>query len=247
MKVFSIFGVSKSGKTTTAELLIKELIRRGYTVGSLKDIHFEGFAIDTEGSNTNRHTLAGACPVTALGISETDVLFSRRLPLAEILRFYRQDYVILEGTEEPGIPAILTGHSVEELDGRDNPSVFAVSGRIAAQIGEYKGRPAIDATADITKLADLVEQKVYPCLPMIDKDCCGLCGFDCVTLGQRILSGESARKDCLLEKQVSLKINGREIEMAPFVQAVLKNAVLGVARELRGYETGRVQVKFYDG
>ena len=72
MKIFSVCGISKSGKTTTIELLIKELIRRGYTVGSFKDIHFEQFAIDNEGTNTYRHKQAGARPVTARGISETE-------------------------------------------------------------------------------------------------------------------------------------------------------------------------------
>ena len=46
MKVFSVVGVTKSGKTTTIEQIIKEFIRRGYSVGSVKEIHFEQFAID---------------------------------------------------------------------------------------------------------------------------------------------------------------------------------------------------------
>jgi molybdopterin-guanine dinucleotide biosynthesis protein B len=32
MKVFSVIGLSKSGKTTTIENIIKELRRRNYTV-----------------------------------------------------------------------------------------------------------------------------------------------------------------------------------------------------------------------
>ena len=245
MKVFSVFGLSKSGKTTTIELLISELIRRGYTVGSVKDIHFEQFAIDTPGTNTHRHKQAGANPVTARGLYETDIMFDKSLRISEILKFYNQDFVILEGVREAGIPAIMAAHTVSELDEQITPFVFAVSGRIAAQVNNYKV-PAIDATADITALADLVERKVYHYLPMQTKECCGLCGFDCETLGRRIIAGESEADACLLQKCVTLTVNGREIEMVPFVQTILKNAVLGVAKELRGYEKGQIQVMFTD-
>lgn len=71
MKVFSVYGITKSGKTTTIENIIRELKRRGYTVGSVKEIHYEKFAIDTEGTNTDRHRRAGAEPVTARGHFET--------------------------------------------------------------------------------------------------------------------------------------------------------------------------------
>ena len=46
MKVFSVVGYSKSGKTTTIEQIIKELKKRNYSVGSVKDIHFEGFHLE---------------------------------------------------------------------------------------------------------------------------------------------------------------------------------------------------------
>jgi hypothetical protein len=34
--------------------------------------------------------------------------------------------------------------------------------------------------------------------------------------------------------------------MVQFVQTILKNAVLGVAKELHGYEKGQIQVTFTD-
>jgi molybdopterin-guanine dinucleotide biosynthesis protein B len=178
-------------------------------------------------------------------------MFDKQLGISEIVRFYHQDFVILEGVSEAGIPAIITAHSVSELDERLTPFVFAVSGKISSQINQmnqnhYHQLPAIDATADITALTDLVERKVYDYLPMNTPECCGLCGFDCKTLGQRIIAGESSPDDCLLQKRVTLTVNGREIEMVPFVQAILKNAVLGVAKELRGYEKGQIQVNFAD-
>lgn len=67
MRIFSVSGISKSGKTTTIEEIIKELRRRRYTVGSIKDIHFEAFAIDGPSTNTARHRRAGSELVTAWG------------------------------------------------------------------------------------------------------------------------------------------------------------------------------------
>lgn len=155
MKIFSVYGYSKSGKTTTIENLIKELIKRGYTVGSVKDIHFEQFAIDTEGSNTDRHRKAGSQLVTARGLYETDILYQRRLNISEILKFYTQDFVIFEGTSDYSMPRILCSTSIDDIKKRINNDVFAISGVISNEIKSYKNLPAINSLTEIEKLTDL--------------------------------------------------------------------------------------------
>lgn len=157
MRVISIVGVSKSGKTTTAEALIKELRRRNYSVGSIKDIHFEGFSIDQAGSNTDRHKMAGAELVTARGLYETDILYQSRLALPDILHFYNQDFVIMEGAYDFRGPGIITACTTEEIDERRWEHVIAVAGQIAGHLSEYKGLPVINALTDSKRLADLVE------------------------------------------------------------------------------------------
>ena len=159
MKIFSVYGYSKSGKTTTIENLIKELIKRGYSVGSVKDIHFEQFAIDTEGSNTDRHRKAGAELVCARGLYETDILYQRRLSIPEILEFYSQDFVIFEGTSDFSMPRILCSTSMEDLGRRFNEDVFAISGVISSEITSYKNLPAINSLTEIERLTDLAEKK----------------------------------------------------------------------------------------
>lgn len=158
MKIFSVFGFSKSGKTTTIENLIKELVRRGYSVGSVKDIHFEKFAIDTEGTNTDRHKKAGAELVSARGLYETDILFQNRLPVPELLKFYTQDFVIFEGTSDFSMPRILCSTSMEDIERRMNGDVFAISGVISNEISSYKDLPAINSLTDIIILTDLAEK-----------------------------------------------------------------------------------------
>jgi len=158
LKVFSVYGYSLSGKTTTIECLIKELNKRNYTVGTVKDIHYEEFAIDTIGSNTDRHRKAGAELVTARGLYETDILFKERLPIPEILKFYTQDFVILEGVTDFDVPRILCASNLDDAAKRINPSVFAISGVISNEMDCYKNLPVISAIKDIEKLTDLVEK-----------------------------------------------------------------------------------------
>jgi len=158
LKVFSVYGYSKSGKTTTVECLIKELVRRNYTVGTVKDIHYEDFAIDTAGSNTDRHRKAGAGLVTARGLYETDIMFKERLPMQEVLKFYTQDFVILEGVTDFDVPKILCASTLEDVAKRIDSSVFALSGVITNEISCYEKFPVINAVKDVEMLADLVEK-----------------------------------------------------------------------------------------
>ncbi|MBA1334481.1 MAG: hypothetical protein HPY66_2330 [Firmicutes bacterium] len=239
MKVFSVFGITQSGKTTTIENIIRELKRRRYSVGSVKEIHFEQFAIDKEGTNTYRHRMAGSELVTARGYYETDVLFPRMLEMDEILKFYNHDFVVLEGVTDCNAPKIVTAHSTQEVDERLDDTVFAISGKLANMMTEYRGIPVISAIEDIERLVDLIEDKVYEKLPDFPPECCTACGHSCKELGAKILKGEAKREDCIISKgRVKLLVDGREISMVPFVQNILFNAVEGVVKELEGYRPG---------
>ncbi len=239
MRVFSVFGVTKSGKTTTIENLIQGLKKRRYSVGSVKEIHFEGFAIDDEGTNTYRHRMAGAELVTARGYKETDILFQRKLSINEILKFYDQDFIILEGVTDCNVPKIITAHNTAEIDERIDGLVFAISGKVAEHLTEYRGIPVINAVDNAEKLLDLIEEKVYEKLPDFPVECCDACGCSCRGLGERILRGEAKRGDCILsDASIKLVIDNKEIDMVPFVQRILYNSVEGVIKELEGYKKG---------
>jgi len=248
MKIVSICGITKSGKTTAIEGIIRELLTRGYRVGSVKEIHNEAFAIDPEPqSNTRRHRLAGAELVCARGLYETDLLFPEKLPMAKILSFYEgvYDWVVLEGVTDIPVPTIVTAHSKADLREKWSNMAFCVSGRIVSQIKEYRGAPAIDALENVQSLVDLMERKVYDRLPDFPPDCCSACGLSCAELGPAILRGEKSRADCAANRGVALTVGGKQIDMVPFVQKILKNAVLGVAGELEGYETGcEIEIRF---
>ncbi|NLZ39048.1 MAG: molybdopterin-guanine dinucleotide biosynthesis protein B [Firmicutes bacterium] len=176
MKAFSVIGVKGSGKTTSIENIIPELMKRGYSVGSIKEIHCEEFALDTEGSNTDRHKKAGAQLVTARGKYETDLLFSRRLAVQEILKFYADfDYVVMEGVSDTNVPKIITALQVEEIDKRMDETVIAISGRIANTMQMYKGLQVINAMTELEKLVDFLEEKVADWQPDVPEKVCTHC------------------------------------------------------------------------
>lgn len=244
MRVLSIIGFSKSGKTTTIEEVIKILRKRGYSVGSVKEIHFEDFHLDEEGTNTYRHKEAGSQLVTARGIYETDILVQEKLSINKILDFYDYDFVILEGVRDTAAPKIIAAHDEEGIESDLDDTVFAISGKISGQFEVYKGLPVINALTEADVLVDLIIKKVFPRLPDVKEECCRACGFSCKELCGRILSEKSQRSDCVLEdKGIVLKMKGKEMVLVPFVQKILQNAIEGIVKELDGYfEDGDIEI-----
>ena len=245
MKVFSVFGITQSGKTTTIEKIITELRRRNYSVGSVKEIHYEQFAIDMVGSNTDRHKIAGSQLVTARGYNETDILFQENLPIKKIMSFYDCDYLVLEGVRDANVPKIITAHTTHEVDERIDDSVFLLSGRMGDICKEYRGLEAISPFDNIERIVDIIEEKVCELLPDFDEKCCGECGMSCEELLHGIVQGTMRREDCKLGKHhVTLAIDGKEVPMVPFVEKILENAIRGVVSELDGYrENGKIEIK----
>lgn len=240
MKVFSVVGITQSGKTSTVESIIGELKRRRFSVGSVKDIHFEAFAIDTPGSNTYRHRQAGASLVTARGLQETDILYPLRLPMAKILEFYDQDWVVLEGVTDINAPKIVCAHDEEGIEALLDASVMAIAGKVAnTGLKEYKGLPVFNPLTQAAALTDYVLAKVPPRLPDFDRQCCGLCGMSCQELLAAIIRGEKEPEDCLLRQNVELHIGGKPVTMVPFVQEVLAKTLTALVSTLEGYEPGK--------
>lgn len=238
MKVMAIIGTSNSGKTALCEVIIKGLRERGYTVGSVKEIHSPDFALDPDpAEDTGRHRQSGSQLITARGLQETDVLYQEKLPVEEILKHYDHDFVILEGVTDCNCPRILTAHDEDEVQERMDKRVVAVSGVLANKgLKEVFGLPVFHALQSPDKLIDFVAEHAFEPLPSFDPDCCSLCGSSCQELAGRIAKGEASRDDCILDNsQVELLLNGAALPMVPFVQAIVKNAVLGVVKELNGY------------
>jgi len=218
--------------------LVRELKKKNFDIGTVKEIHFEEFKMDAEGTNTDRHSKEGADPVTARGYYETDIMYGRKLTLPEILRHYSQDYVICEGLTDYNLPRIIAAKTEEELEERWETGIFAVSGKVAKTLGkEYRGVPVINVLEEPERLADLVVEKVFELLPDVDENCCYACGYGCRGLTDKIIKGEAKREDCIQKtSSVKLLIDGKEIGMVPFVEEILRNVTVGAVSRLKGYK-----------
>ena len=165
MRIITVKGFKKTGKTTTVMRIIEELVRRGYSVGSSKDTHFEGFAMDQENTDSWRHAKAGASTVIISGPHETDVLYQRRVEVRDLLDLFTEDFVVTEGDTGLPVANIVTGKTAEDLEKRRDENTVCFSGIIAGERTEYDGLPVIDATWDIGALVDLIEAKATEYTP----------------------------------------------------------------------------------
>ena len=159
MKIFTIIGYTNSGKTGTVIEVIKELVRRGKIVNSIKNVHIENFSIDTKGKDSWLHKEAGAKVTGIRADKETSLIFNDKLSIKEIAKHLNCDYLALEGfSNEKNIPKILCAKNIQDLEEKLDNSVIAISGVITNEIKEYKNLPAINGLKNIERLVDLIEK-----------------------------------------------------------------------------------------
>jgi len=156
MKIVSVVGLHRSGKTTAVEQIIKYLRGQGYSVSSIKDIHQEGFTMEKPGSNSQRHLQASETYVFARGRQETYLVWNRQLTLREMLAHMDTDWVIIEGMHEEPLPKILVARNEEDIEQLLTPDVIAISGVYSETHSEYKGIPCINAVTDMGRLGSEV-------------------------------------------------------------------------------------------
>jgi molybdopterin-guanine dinucleotide biosynthesis protein B len=168
--VIAVVGGKKSGKTTTIELLTKELTKRGYKIAAVKHIPEPNFTIDREGKDTWRYAQAGATTVVGVSADEIATIEKTRqndLTLKSIMQKCRgNDLVFLEGFRElvandEKIHKILVVNSAEEgmHDLKAFRSIIALTGPLQPRLGRLH-IPYVDVCKNVKKLADLIEKTV---------------------------------------------------------------------------------------
>jgi molybdopterin-guanine dinucleotide biosynthesis protein MobB len=172
-RIVTIAGLKKSGKTTVAAALIRELRARGQRVGSVKTIPHHPLSLDTPGADTRRHAEAGAEFTVALLDSELAYFEPRasRPGLHDAARLFTPgvDWIVWEGMSDPGAGAghVVCLREIAELEQTlaerrvDRRWIIAISGVAAGQpgtAGAPGGLKVLDATqeAGAAELADLV-------------------------------------------------------------------------------------------
>lgn len=245
-KVIAVVGGKHSGKTTVIKYLISELRRRGYRVGSMKDMPMAHW-VDLPGKDTWEHGVSGAEMVMATPLNETVCFIKKKLSLNEALHFFHAfDFVILEGFEkEKTIPKIIAAKDSEEAATFYDGLAIAISGIIAESNEEMKKTsimnvPIFNCKTEVEKLADIIEQKTFQKFPGMSH--CGECGYSsCYEFAKAVVAGEETSKTCplLTMDDVVIEVNGNRIPLKLFPRLIIKNIVVGAISSL--YDVGEIK------
>lgn len=224
MKVLAVVGTKNTGKTTLVTMIVKELVKRGQKVGTIKHTHHD---FDLKGKDTWKHQEAGAELVVGSGES-TFFIVNEQLPLEKILKIIGNtrelDYVVIEGFKFSSYPKIST------TDANDD---FTIT-----NIDVFNLKPDT-----IISLVDLVEKRTYDVIPGVN---CGECGYkDCVEMAKAIIRGDASEETCKMRKlmDVELYIGDKKIPLNPFVQDFIKKSVMGMISTLKTDENKDVNDK----
>jgi molybdopterin-guanine dinucleotide biosynthesis protein B len=166
----AVVGGKKSGKTTTIELMVKELSNRGYQIVAAKHIPEPNFTIDTKGKDTWKYVQAGAKTVIAVSsdeIATVERVSTKDVKLEEIMKKCRnQDVVFLEGFRE----LVAKDKHICKVAVVNSPEDFAEAvdayEPILAFTGTYSTEeacpeiPYVDVLKDPKKLADIIEKGI---------------------------------------------------------------------------------------
>ena len=223
MKIVSVAGTKNTGKTTLVTLLVSELVKRGYKVGTVKHTHVK---LDVEGKDTWRRREAGAEIVVGAGGEETFFIVNNDMNLERIISSVEQldelDFLVLEGYK----PASYAKISTSTLD---DPFSLA----------QVDVRELDDESTG--SLVDLVEERSFGKLANLD---CGDCGYEnCHDMALAMVKGEAKEDLCVMKQMedVILKVNGNRVPLNPFVNKFIENTFLGMISALKIKEHGEPQ------
>lgn len=164
--VIAVVGSKSSGKTTTIEVLTKELTKKGYKIAVVKHIPEPNFTIDTEGKDTWRFAQSGAktiISVTSDEIATIEKMDTTSLSLEEILRRCRDvDFVFLEGfkklVKKYDMLKIVTVKSAKEALETFEP-ILAFAGLYSIETLNLSV-PYLNVFEDTKEIVDIVEKNV---------------------------------------------------------------------------------------
>ena len=220
MKIVSVAGTKNTGKTTLVTLLVSELVKRGYKVGTVKHTHVK---LDLEGKDTWKQRKAGAEIVVGAGGEETFFIVNKDMGLEKIINSVEQldevDFLVLEGYK----PASYAKISTSPLD---DPFSLA----------QVDVRELDDESTG--SLVDLVEERSFGKLANLD---CGDCGYEnCHDMALAMVKGEAKEDLCVMKQMedVILKVNGNRVPLNPFVNKFIENTFLGMISTLKIKEHG---------
>lgn len=235
---------SSVGKTYVASNVIARLKARGYIVGVVKHC---AHGIDIEDRDSHRYILSGADVVIAssrgIGIEYYRTWVDS---VDHALKYIDTPIVVVEGFKESDVgEAVVVARDVEEIKTRSADIVGKV---IAYIVGlktdsdtEYRGAP-IYTFNDIDGLANLIEGRAlnFICQQLPNANC-GYCGYgSCRLLAEAYAKGLT--RWCPRDSDVQLVVDGKKVDLNPFVKSLLRSLVIGFTDVLKGVPRSRKRI-----
>ncbi|MFO8165520.1 MAG: molybdopterin-guanine dinucleotide biosynthesis protein B [Desulfatiglandales bacterium] len=232
VKAIGVIGYKKSGKTTLIMRLSHELSRMGYSVAILK--HASGHIV-FPGSDTSKFR-EHATFVSAISSTESEIILKGRKRIEDILTYVDSDIVLMEGfKKEKTFPKIVCiRHKDEEQELFDGLQLFTAS--FKENLSDF----TIENDAHVKKMAILVSDRAFK-LPNLN---CGHCGYEsCYELAMEIVKGKKSISNCVsLNPPISIKVDGAEFPLNPFMSNLFKNSFLAMLSSLKGFKKGRIEI-----
>jgi molybdopterin-guanine dinucleotide biosynthesis protein B len=169
-KIIAVVGAKKSGKTTTAENIIRELTKRGYKVAAIKHVSEPNFTIDTPEKDTWRYAQAGARTIVSAAAKEIATIEKISLETVKLETLLKKckgnDIIIIEGfkkavAEEKNLPKIVVTKSMDEAVNavKTYKLIIAFSGPYCTENLSFK-IPYENAQTNPEKLVNIIEEKL---------------------------------------------------------------------------------------
>lgn len=157
MKVWGVTGWKNTGKTGLTERLVTEFTARGLKVSTIKHGHHVA-EVDTPGTDSFRHRLAGASEVVLATPARVAIMHELRgapePSLEELLaRMNPVDLVLIEGYKREAHPKVEAHRQAagKELMAPQNPTIRAVASDVPVALD----RPVFDLD-DTGSIADFI-------------------------------------------------------------------------------------------
>ncbi len=234
-----ISGFKESGKTKVMEELVKEFKERGYRVGTIKHIPIEDFTLDQPDTDTWRHAQAGAEMIFSISPGEVVSIEKEGADLEEVLLKLVSkdlDFVLIEGFREAeNIPKLMIARDEEEASQLDDDFTVGF-------VGKGVGDKSVMKKEDIISMADFLEEKAIPPVGGLD---CGECGYtSCREFALAAIDGNAPKDGCVaLGGQVSLKVDGRNVPLKPFIKDLIAKTISGMVSSLRKTEGDKIEIE----
>lgn len=231
MKILGISGSQNTGKTTLTTSIIREMVKRGYKVSTIKHTHHD---FDMKDKDTWKHREAGAELVIGAG-ERTFITINEETSLEKIIKYIKfmknLDFLIIEGFKSEKYAKISTTPVKDE---------YTITSVDVFNLNPDK----------IPSLVDLAEKRTYG---LISNTNCGYCGYEtCQGLAKAIVKGEASEDQCKMKKfyEVELFIEDKNIPLNPFVQDILKKGIIGMLSTLKTEDEniqGKVELLIRNG